>query len=89
MDRQTVFGFILIAIVLMVWMWWSSPRPSQQVLNGKQIEELKKDSSLAAKPLPEKKPVEIKTEPQTTFAKRFSGQIFFSRRHRKRTHHHR
>ena len=61
MDKQTTLGFILIAIVLMAWMWWSSPRPSQQALNGKQIGEVKKDSSVTANPEPEKKHAEIKT----------------------------
>ena len=50
MDKQTTLGFILIAIVLMAWMWWSSPRSSQQAPNGRQVEEVKRDSSTAAKP---------------------------------------
>ena len=62
MDKQTTLGFILIAVVLMVWMWWSSPRSSQQVRSSGQVEELKKDSSLAPKQEPEKKHAEIKTE---------------------------
>ncbi len=30
MDRTTVIGFVLIAIVLMVWIWMNSPTPQQQ-----------------------------------------------------------
>jgi len=76
MDKQTTLGFILIAIVLMAWMWWSSPRPSQQALNGKQIEEVKKDSSVAVKPEPEKKHAEIKTEIQELSPKDSLGKFF-------------
>ena len=76
MDKQTTLGFILIAIVLMVWMWWSSPRPSQQALNGKQIEEVKKDSSMAAKPEPEKKHAESKMETQELSPKDSLGKFF-------------
>jgi YidC/Oxa1 family membrane protein insertase len=30
MDRQTTLGFVLIAVVLMIWMWWSAPKPNPQ-----------------------------------------------------------
>ena len=30
MDRNTIFGFVLIGIVLMVWMWLNAPPPQQQ-----------------------------------------------------------
>ncbi len=76
MDKQTTLGFILIAIVLMVWMWWSSPRPSQQLQNGKQVYELRKDSSLAAKPEVEKKQAEVKTEARQFSPKDSLGKFF-------------
>ena len=78
MDKQTTLGFILIAIVLMVWMWWSSPRPSQQLQNGKQSYELGKDSSFAAKPEAEKKQTESKTELQEPTPKDSLGKFFSS-----------
>src|SRR5215831_4916173 len=31
MDRNTVIGFVLIGIVLMVWMWMNAPPPGQHV----------------------------------------------------------
>ena len=76
MDKQTTLGFILIAIVLMVWMWWSSPRPSQQLQNGKQVYKLRKDSSLAAKPEVEKKQAEVKTEARQFSPKDSLGKFF-------------
>lgn len=30
MDRNTVIGFILIGLILMIWMWMNMPPPSQQ-----------------------------------------------------------
>ncbi|MGA7159967.1 MAG: membrane protein insertase YidC [Bacteroidota bacterium] len=78
MDRQSTLGFILIAIVLVVWMWWSTPHPSQQAQNGKQVYELRKDSSLAVKPEAEKKLAETKTEAQQITPKDTLGK-FFSR----------
>ncbi len=34
MDRQTTLGFVLIAVVLMIWMWWSAPKPTPPSANG-------------------------------------------------------
>jgi len=77
MDRQSTLGFILIAIVLMTWMWWSSPRPSQQQLQaGKQVEEVKKDSSLTPKVEVEKKRVETQVEAPELSAKDTLGKYF-------------
>jgi YidC/Oxa1 family membrane protein insertase len=33
MDRNTIIGFILIGIVLMVWLWMTAPPPQTQVLD--------------------------------------------------------
>jgi YidC/Oxa1 family membrane protein insertase len=30
MDRQSILGYILIFVLLVVWMWMNSPRPAQQ-----------------------------------------------------------
>jgi YidC/Oxa1 family membrane protein insertase len=41
MDRQSIFGFILIFVVLVVWMWLNSPQPKtkqhQQTVNQEQV----------------------------------------------------
>ena len=34
MDRNTVIGFILIALVLLVWMWTNAPPPPQKLTSG-------------------------------------------------------
>jgi len=31
MDKQTIIGFVLIAAVLMVWMWTNSPKPGEHI----------------------------------------------------------
>ena len=33
MDRQSILGYILIFLLLIVWMWMNSPQPSQQTSN--------------------------------------------------------
>ena len=76
MDKQTTLGFVIIAIVLMTWMWWSSPRPSQQTLNGKQASEQRKDSSKATEVQPEKKPAESKAPVRETAPKDSLGKFF-------------
>jgi YidC/Oxa1 family membrane protein insertase len=76
MDKQTTLGFILIAVVLMVWMWWSSPRPSQQLLNGRQPTEQRKDSFPTAKPVAPKKQAESNTELQDLSPRDSLGRFF-------------
>ncbi len=76
MDKQTTFGFILIAVVLMAWMWWSSPRPSPQQLNGKQASEQQKDSVLSSKPAAPKAAVEHAAESQDLSPRDSLGKFF-------------
>ena len=37
MDRQSILGYILIFILLVVWMWMSSPKPGQQAEQQKAV----------------------------------------------------
>jgi YidC/Oxa1 family membrane protein insertase len=37
MDRQSILGYILIFILLVVWMWMSSPKPGQQTEQQKAV----------------------------------------------------
>src|SRR5437867_1100258 len=30
MDKNTIIGFVLIGVVLMIWLWMNSPPPSQR-----------------------------------------------------------
>ncbi|HTR80457.1 MAG TPA: membrane protein insertase YidC [Bacteroidota bacterium] len=46
MDKQTTLGFVLIALVLMVWMWWSTPKPSNQPQEKNQPTVVQKDSAV-------------------------------------------
>ena len=76
MDKQTTLGFVLIAVVLMVWMWWSSPRPQQQLQNGKQTSEVRRDT-LTIPPAPiEKKQVERSEASQQLSPKDSLGKYF-------------
>lgn len=36
MDRQSILGYILIFVLLVVWMWMNSPQPAQQPSQGNQ-----------------------------------------------------
>ncbi|MDE3058474.1 MAG: membrane protein insertase YidC [Bacteroidota bacterium] len=52
-DRQTTLGFILIAVVLMIWMWWSAPKPAPPAkteATALSIDSLKKTRSAGEKP---------------------------------------
>lgn len=37
MDRQSILGYALIFILLVVWMWVNSPRPTQQAEQQKPV----------------------------------------------------
>lgn len=76
MDKQTTLGFVLIALVLMIWMWWSSPRPAQQLQNGKQTSEQRKDSTAAISQPAQKKFEESKVQPQQLSPKDSLGKFF-------------
>ena len=66
MDKQTTIGFVLIALVLMVWMWWSSPRPTQHP-SPKQTAEQRTDSLQPSPQAPVKtEPKAAKEETETT-----------------------
>jgi len=72
MDRNTVIGFVLIGIVLMVWMWLNAPPPQQQTI--------KADSTTTHAPRPDSstqvpaRPSQ-KESPRDTLGKYFSGLI--------------
>jgi YidC/Oxa1 family membrane protein insertase len=78
MDKQTTLGFVLIALVLMIWMWWSSPHPTQQVQNGKQAIGLQKDSTPVTNQPAERKLEDRKVQAQQLSPKDSLGR-FFSR----------
>ena len=77
MDKQTTLGFVLIALVLIVWMWTTSPRPGQQTQNGQTSSQMSKDSASSKKTEPEKKIAENKIPahqraPEDSLGKYFS-----------------
>jgi YidC/Oxa1 family membrane protein insertase len=55
MDKQSTIGFVLIAAVLMAWMWYSAPNSNKQELKSKS--EMTRDSAHA-------KPVAVQPSPQ-------------------------
>jgi YidC/Oxa1 family membrane protein insertase len=78
MDKQTTLGFVLIALVLMTWMWWSSPRPTQQLQDRKQTNGLQKDSTPVTNQPAERKLEDRKVQAQQLSPKDSLGK-FFSR----------
>ncbi|RCK77531.1 MAG: Inner membrane protein translocase component YidC, long form [Ignavibacteriae bacterium] len=70
MDRNSVIGFILIGIILMIWMWYNTPHtPPQQVQNIDTIQQEK-----IAEKIPEQAPVqeEIVSSQKDSLGKYFS-----------------
>lgn len=62
MDRQTIFGFVLIFVILVVWMWINSPQQKPQAQQAKQIPT--RDSVKVVQPKEEesKVPQKVKNE---------------------------
>jgi YidC/Oxa1 family membrane protein insertase len=57
MDKQTTLGFVLIAMVLMVWMWYSAPKP-QPARQGAQTEHaVQRDSAAKQASAPQEQAV--------------------------------
>jgi YidC/Oxa1 family membrane protein insertase len=52
MDRQSILGYILIFILLVVWMWMSSPKPGQQTEQQKAVatQSVQQDSARRTSP---------------------------------------
>ncbi len=74
MDKQTTLGFVLIAAVLMVWMWWTAPKPSPNTKPVTTQEQYKKDSVIQ----PSNKSVAEKTTPVEETTKKDSVGKYFS-----------
>jgi YidC/Oxa1 family membrane protein insertase len=81
MDKQTTLGFILIAIVLIVWMWLQAPpQPTPQqkaTADSIRTAELSRKDSIAAQEAKEEKKEEekaaaVRTEPEDSLGTYFS-----------------
>jgi YidC/Oxa1 family membrane protein insertase len=78
MDKQTTLGFILIAVVLIVWMWIQAPPPPPAAPSTTQLQ--KADSGAAAATAAPLRPAEVPapasgTAPQSQFfAPRAAGE---------------
>lgn len=56
MDRQSILGFILIFVVLMVWMWYNAPPATQHQAQGQaKIQDTVKASSQPSQPVKQEK----------------------------------
>jgi len=47
MDKQSTLGFVLIALVLMVWMWYSTPQPQPAKQTAQSAQSAQRDTSSA------------------------------------------
>ncbi|MBN1398349.1 MAG: membrane protein insertase YidC [Bacteroidetes bacterium] len=72
MDRQSIIGFILIFIILVVWMWMNSPQqpPPEQAATEQRQEQVKDTLTAVSKPEKEKK----SAEPAEPYGKFFSAR---------------
>jgi len=54
MDRQSILGYVLIFVLLVVWMWINSPKPTQQTNEQKPVatQTERQDSTKQAQPGP-------------------------------------
>jgi YidC/Oxa1 family membrane protein insertase len=50
MDKQSTLGFVLIALVIMVWMWYSSPKPQPAQQGAQSSHSVQRDSISKQKP---------------------------------------
>ncbi len=64
MDRQSILGFILIFVMLMVWMWYNAPPPTQPLTQGQaKTQDTVKAPSQPAQPAKQEK----QTDPFSKF----------------------
>jgi YidC/Oxa1 family membrane protein insertase len=52
MDKQSTLGFVLIALVIMVWMWFSAPKPQPAKQGAQTAQSVQRDSAQAMKQPP-------------------------------------
>jgi len=73
MDRQSILGYVLIFILLVVWMWMSSPKQTQQAQQPKPVatQTAQQDSSKRADTL--------RTQPKPTTQANPLGKFFVGR----------
>jgi YidC/Oxa1 family membrane protein insertase len=76
MDRQTTLGFILIAVVLIVWMWIQAPPPQQPAPARETTRQQKVDTLPAAPVAPPSAALQAETGTQQSkfFASRAAGE---------------
>ncbi|MBI4427566.1 MAG: membrane protein insertase YidC [Ignavibacteriales bacterium] len=76
MDRQTIAGFLLIFLLLMVWMWYNSPPPKPIVDESTQTQ-----SADTARPIEKEKQPELRQEKAVDpYGKFFSSRVHGSER---------
>jgi YidC/Oxa1 family membrane protein insertase len=75
MDRNTIIGFVLIGIVLMVWMWLNAPPPQTPMTNADSTALHKAHADTTKLPLPqEEKSSPLQDTLGTFFSKLTTGE---------------
>ena len=77
MDKQATIGFVLIAVVLMVWMWLNTPPPSSHKpgqTDTTHVAAKAQRDSVKAQPLEAQQPSPRATTPAENFGEFFAGR---------------
>ncbi len=75
MDKQSTLGFVLIALVLMVWMWYSTPAPQPAKQDAQSTQSVRRDSATARQTVAPQQAAQAAETPQAadnTFGKYFT-----------------
>jgi YidC/Oxa1 family membrane protein insertase len=75
MDRNNIIGFLLIGLVLIVWMWYNSPKPTDIKKSHPDTTIVKKETATSSEEKKILEPEPKSLTPQEKFGKYFIGAV--------------